>query len=115
MTRAEITRLAKAKHGKKVVVQENKGAVDPDTREICRREYMALKEREPKAPPPTPEQQAYRKAWAEWKEQMGRLRGHVFGTKRYRILVDRGWAMEVVGDGDSWEEAATKAGLTSPA
>lgn len=113
MTRAEIARRTRAKYGKKGVIEENRRAVDPETREICRREYMKLKDREPKPPAPTPEQLAHRKAWTEWKEQMSNLRGRAMGSKRYRVLVDRGFAMEVVGDGDSWDEAAAKAGLTS--
>jgi hypothetical protein len=111
MKRADVVRLAKAKFGKKAVVEEWKHALDPATRAIVRQELERLKAAEPKPPAEVIE---YNRRHAEWAKVMREVRGKLLGGKRYRVLEDLGLGCRIHGQGDTWEEAARQAKLLPP-
>lgn len=108
MKRAEVVRLARAKWGKKAVVEERRDALDPETRAILKKELDKLRAQEPQPPP---EVVAYNKRHAEWYVTMKTVRDRLHCRRRYRIEENLGLGNMIHGDGDTWEEAARNAGL----
>jgi hypothetical protein len=108
VNRAQVQKLARAKWGKKASVEENKHALDPETRGIVRKE---LERHRSARPVPPPEVVEYNRKLSKWKEEEQRLRGLLVSSRRYRIFEDLGGGRWIRGDGDTWEEAARDAKL----
>ena len=111
MTRAQVVKLARAKWGKKAIVEEFRGALDPETREIVKREHERHKAAKPVPPP---EVIAFNQRMIKWIEEERRLRSLAHSSRRYRILEDLGLGRMFHGQGDTWEEAARSAKLLPP-